>query len=344
MPPMSNVKRFGAVGDGQTDDTDAIQHAVSGGDGMLNFPRGEYLITRPIEIPLEEHNRTAIDGLGGTAKILMAGPGPAFHLVGTHAGTGDPSSVEDRVWQRQRMPTVCNIEIEGRHEQATGLLLEGVMQPTLQGVLCRKLLDGIRLTGRCRNIIISACHVYHNRRMGIFFDRLNLHQAIISASHISYNPVAGICVQECEIRNLQITGNDIEYNYSKDVEGSADVLIDCSAEPATIREVTICSNTIQARYSPGGANVRVLGLSPEQNQHAGMITISGNLIGSHRVAAWSSRATSSTAATIATWWSSRRATSSSARTALTTTLTTATRQSARASAWSIRSTRKSLAA
>ena len=280
---MSNVQRFGAVADGKTDATDAIQHAVTAGDGILNFPRGEYLISRPIEILLDECDRTAIDGLGGTAKVIMAGPGPAFHLVGTHQGTADPGSFEERVWQRQRLPTVCNIEIEGRHEQATGLLLEGVMQPTLQGVLCRRLLDGIRLTGRCRNVILSTCHIYENRRYGIFFDRLNLHQANISASHISYNPVAGICIRESEVRNLQITGNDIEYNYSPNVDGSADVLIDCSAAGSTVREATICSNTIQARFSPNGANIRIRGLSPEQNQNAGMITISGNLIGSQQV-------------------------------------------------------------
>ena len=189
---MSNVQRFGAVGDGKTDDTEAIQHAVADGDGILNFPRGEYLITRPIEIVLDAVGRTAIDGLGGTARIVMAGPGPAFHFVGTHANTADPSSFEPRVWQRQRMPTVCNIEIEGRHEQATGLLLEGVMQATITGVLLRRLYDGIRLTGRNRNLVISHCHIYHNRHIGVDIDRANLHQAIISASHISYNPVAGI--------------------------------------------------------------------------------------------------------------------------------------------------------
>ena len=34
---MSNVLRFGAVGDGVTDDTEAIKHAVANGDGMLNI-------------------------------------------------------------------------------------------------------------------------------------------------------------------------------------------------------------------------------------------------------------------------------------------------------------------
>jgi parallel beta helix pectate lyase-like protein len=279
---MSNVQHFGAVGDGKTDDTVAIAHAVAEGDGLLEFPRGDYLLTGSINIPLDSCGRTAINGLGGIATILMAAPGPAFHLVGTHAGTAYPKSVEDRVWQRQRMPTIGDIEIAGRHEQASGLLLEGVMAPTIQGVLLRQLLDGIRLFGRCRNVVISECQIYNNRGVGVFLDRVNLHQAIISASHISYNRVAGICISGSEIRNLQITGNDIEYNYAEDVDGAADVLIDCTAEGSTVREATISSNTIQASYSPNGANVRVVGYSAEQNQHAGMLTISGNLIGSQQ--------------------------------------------------------------
>lgn len=44
-----NVRDFGAVGDGKTDDTAAIRHAVEysqrdGGDGVVYFPPGDYVI------------------------------------------------------------------------------------------------------------------------------------------------------------------------------------------------------------------------------------------------------------------------------------------------------------
>ena len=277
---MSDVRDFGARGDGKHDDTAAVQHAVVDGDGVIHFPPGNYLLTRPIQVPLNKVGRIAIDGSGGTAKILMAGAGPAFHLIGTHEGSALPSTFKPIVWQRERMPTVQDIEIEGLHEEADGILLEGTAQATISGVLLRELRDGVRVHGRCRNLLIDACHIYNLRNIGVFFDRLNLHQAIISSSHISYCKTAGIKIAGSEIRNLQITGNDIEYNYRDDLEGCADILIDCTADKATVREGTIVSNTIQAKYSPGGANVRIVGFGAELNHRAGMFTITGNLIGS----------------------------------------------------------------
>ena len=89
---MSNVTRFGAVGDGVVDDTESIRHAVNEGDGMLHFPPGTYRITQPIEVRLAKRGPLGIDGTGGTARIVMAGKGPAFRLIGTHGGTGDPVS------------------------------------------------------------------------------------------------------------------------------------------------------------------------------------------------------------------------------------------------------------
>ena len=68
---MSNVQRFGAIGDGVTDDTDAIRHTIQYGDGMLHFPPGSYRISQTLEIPLAESGPSGIDGTGGTARILL---------------------------------------------------------------------------------------------------------------------------------------------------------------------------------------------------------------------------------------------------------------------------------
>src|SRR4051812_28087320 len=88
---MVTVRDFGARGDGRTDDTAALTHAIQHGDGHLLFPRGDYVISWPLYIPLQLHGRVSIDGSGGTAKLVMTGPGPAIHLVGSHGRTADPA-------------------------------------------------------------------------------------------------------------------------------------------------------------------------------------------------------------------------------------------------------------
>jgi hypothetical protein len=232
-----------------------------------------------------------IDGSGGTAKIIMAGPGPAIHLIGTHDKSADPNGFAPGVWQQERMPTVANIEIEGAHPQADGIRIEGVMQPTLMGVLIRRVHTAVHVTKRARNVLISHCHIYHNTGIGVHFENVNLHQAIVTGSHISYCRLGGIRVEKCEVRNFQITGNDIEYNNNRahkvpdaDAVPTAEIYIDVGE--GSIREGTIASNTIQATYSPGGANIRFIGAANGKNHLAGLWTICGNLIGSQHYNVW----------------------------------------------------------
>lgn len=281
---MSNVHDFGARGDGKRDDTEGIIHAVEHGDGALLFPPGTYRIGRTIEIDLSRQGFHAIEGAGGTARIQMEGAGPAFRLTGNHHGTGDPLSVTDAVWRTERMPMLRQIEVVGTHAEADGIELCRTMQATLDGLMIRKCRHGILLRERNRNVIIANCHVYHNTGAGVFLDAVNLHQINITGNHISYNRLGGIRIERSEVRNLQITGNDIEYNnhraHKTDPEPVADVLIDASSDGASVREVTIASNTIQATHSPGGANVRILGAGVEGERKAGMLTMAGNIIGS----------------------------------------------------------------
>ncbi|MEY2725045.1 MAG: hypothetical protein RLZZ458_912, partial [Planctomycetota bacterium] len=189
---MTQAGDFGAVGDGTTDDTDALQHALDEGVGELRLPRGDYRITRPLRLELARIGRTAICGEGGVPRILMDGPGPALLITGTHAASADPKTFQEQVWIRERMPMIRDLEIVGRHPEADGIRIDGVMQPTLTGVLLRQLRHGIHITNRARNVLISHCHIYHNTGVGIFLDAVNLHQTIISACHISYCRLGGI--------------------------------------------------------------------------------------------------------------------------------------------------------
>jgi len=285
---MSNVRDFGAVGDGQIDDTAAIEHAIHDGDGVIEMPRGDYRITRTLEVNLARRSRTFIHGSGGVAKLLMYGDGPAIFLKATHSNTADPSGFRPEQWQHERMPTIDGIEIEGRHPQADGIRIEGVMQPTLTRLLIRRVRTAVHVTKRARNLLVSHCHLYHNTGIGVHLDQVNLHQAIITGSHISYCRQGGIRIGGREIRNLQITGNDIEYNNNDpfqvpnaDDEPTAEIFVDVG--DGSVREGTIASNTIQATYCPSGANIRFIGRGGGGDHKVGMWTITGNLIGSQKI-------------------------------------------------------------
>src|SRR5262249_53507105 len=159
--PTGNVRDHGAKGDGTDDDWQAIQNAVDGGAGVVRLPKGTYRITKPVVIDLDKVGFTAITG-DTVARVVMAGEGPAFKFVGTHAGTAAPASVKDNVWEKERMPSIDGVEIVGDHEKADGIEASGTMKLTLTRVLIRRCFHGVHLTTRNRNVLIAECHVYQN--------------------------------------------------------------------------------------------------------------------------------------------------------------------------------------
>jgi hypothetical protein len=94
-----NVKWFGAKGDGQTDDTQAIQNAlnalITNGGGTLVFPTGTYKVNgslsamvtslSPLELRIIGHPGTVIDGTASTSKTF-------FYVGGSRVGTSIPLS------------------------------------------------------------------------------------------------------------------------------------------------------------------------------------------------------------------------------------------------------------
>lgn len=269
----TSIQAYGAVGDGKADDTAAIQAAVNAGLGEIRFARGVYRITRPIVIELDKTGPTSISGTG-TARIVMAGAGPAFKFIGTHEGTASPKTVKENVWQRQRTPMVDGIEIVGGHPEAEGLWFEGTMQPTITRVVVRKAKHGIHLFRRDRNVIVSECHLYENSGVGLYLDQLNLHQINVTNCHISYNGGGGIVVRQSEIRNIHIGTCDIEGNHAAEGPATANILFDCTQ--GSVREGAVVGCTIQHTHEAlGSANIRFLG-NAEQPLKVGHMCIADN--------------------------------------------------------------------
>ena len=62
--PTRSVRDFGAVGDGEADDTAAFQRAVDAGVGDVFVPRGVYRLTKPVVVELDKTGWTSLAGTG----------------------------------------------------------------------------------------------------------------------------------------------------------------------------------------------------------------------------------------------------------------------------------------
>jgi hypothetical protein len=286
----AEVGDYGAIGDGVADDSDAIQAAVDAEEGGVRFGKGVYRLTRTITVKLDDKGPISLVG-EGTARIVMAGAGPAFHFIGTHGGTADPASVKPEVFDHQRMPMVDGLEIVGAHAEADGIEATGTMQLTIMRVNIRDCRHAIHLTQRNRNLIVSSSHLYKNRGIGIFYDAVNLHQSNITGCHISYNAGGGVVSRGGEVRNVQISGCDIEANMFPDMPPAANVTLD--SRGGSIAEVAITGCTLQhTGKAPGSANVHIIGPgddkrvtseSGEGKTREGNITISSNVFSDVRI-------------------------------------------------------------
>ncbi len=255
------------------DRTDQLQQAINQG-GRVVLPPGTVRITRPLVVNLQRTGPMAILGYGTT--LVMEGPGPAIQIVGHHQGTADPKTLQDRLWQNQRMPVIQGLAIQGAHPQAHGIRALGTMQLVLRDIVVRGVKHALWLVQRNRNVIIQGCHFYDNRGVGVFLDRVNLHQINITGSHISYNRQGGVVVRGGEVRNLQIGSCDIEANMAPG-ESTANVLLDI--QEGSCREVAILGCTIQhTAQVPCGANIRLLGHGAQDPRKVGNLTIQGNLL------------------------------------------------------------------
>ena len=89
-----SVMDFGAVGDGTTDDTAAIQNALTANNGNISiyFPRGVYIITSTILIPQNHATKMYGDGFNGQ-EVTNPVQGTVIKWAGTSNGTMFSSNV-----------------------------------------------------------------------------------------------------------------------------------------------------------------------------------------------------------------------------------------------------------
>ncbi len=125
--PPGNVKRYGATGDGSTDDTTAIANALLVGDAgnlFVTVPEGTYL-TDPIDIQSSNNNVPAgIIGYGATLQARASSASPLISLTNPH--TDQPGFL------------LRGLILNANDLHANCLKVSGSQQCRYQDLICRK--------------------------------------------------------------------------------------------------------------------------------------------------------------------------------------------------------------
>jgi len=177
------VRDFGARGDGQADDTAAIQRRPI----MAEKSALRAAPTASLDRSLSNWTALVTRRLWPMARPRCTWLDRApLKFIGTHAGTAAPQSVKDEIWQRQRTPMIDGWRSSVTIPRRSSMVGRNLSADHYAGHHSHAL-DGIYLTRRARNVILSNCHLYNNRGVGLLLERLSLHQVNIDNCHISYN-------------------------------------------------------------------------------------------------------------------------------------------------------------
>lgn len=170
---VKNVKTdFGAVGDGVTDDTAAIQNALNSGDYQIYAPTGNYKVSADLVRP---------------TQVQFYGDGPACTVIQTHhdyanAIKGAYNTVTDSV-DYTASGGVSNMTIRrvaGNISGSVGLRVVNHRQSIFSNLYIDNFFNGVLLAGcalenqfnkvRVNTAMDSAWVIYENPRHNVFID------------------------------------------------------------------------------------------------------------------------------------------------------------------------------
>ena len=220
---VANAKDYGAKGDGQSDDTAAIQKAIDAvaakGGGIVDIPDGRYLVDAEGGIRLRSH--VIVRMADGTVLKAKANAAASHEIIHIHNVTD--AHVLGGTLEGERS------EHQGTHgEWGMGIRITAATNVVIEKVTVREMWgDGIYLGKAANypvqneNIVIYGVNMDHNRRQGISVTQargLKILNSILQntdgtepRSGIDLEPNANENVSDVEIRGNTFANNQIGF-------------------------------------------------------------------------------------------------------------------------------------
>jgi Pectate lyase superfamily protein/Right handed beta helix region len=207
-PLVISVASFGAVGDGRTDDTVAIQGAVDAvpRGGTVQFPHGTYSVRTDTGVHLKDDIHVDL----GDATLVGANHGGARCRILEVSGCSNVTISGGTLLGSRA----------GSPEWGVGILASDAQDLVIENVTLRDFyFDGILLTGNrgCRHVVVRHCLSANNRRTGLAVPSATdvlVESSTFTGSH-GQSPEAGINCEPgpgAEVHDVRVTGSTFSDN------------------------------------------------------------------------------------------------------------------------------------
>ncbi len=269
VPNWFNVKDYGALGDGTTDDRAAINLAISAaitaGEGVLYFPAGSYLVTAAlttITVPLlvMGDGSASFDGTEWVSRIIC------------NSATVDVFTITSKLAKFQSIAIVNThgTETAGAAIYTNGSYVE--QRVDFDDVYVRGFYDGIRV-GVGAQWTMHSCHILGQVRYGIYIrNTVNVDAGDWSISDCNFNTAVRNATSAIRIEssgggkivNTKINCNEpadqTTYGLKKFVTG-----IDLNIATGVTTSVLLISTTSIENYSGDGISLVTTGTGVYQH-------------------------------------------------------------------------------
>src|SRR5690606_2572637 len=138
------VTEYGATGNGQTDDTDAIQacfkEALSGGGGTVIFPPGNYRISREISVNMSEIPLLEIEGMnkGDKRPVIFSDAFiNIFHVLNYHWAPGGELRISNLELRGNNVPYSPSHPYYNKWSFRSGILVYNLDKVSIKDNLIR---------------------------------------------------------------------------------------------------------------------------------------------------------------------------------------------------------------